>query len=109
MCDGIEESKILNIRDIGLIIDKLVYCNRFASIKMDVVSYLKPNSLFIEEIFFFELDLAYIDIISKKIEIEVVEVVPLASLRRLRHSLVADLLIIENCDLFHIVLRDQDE
>lgn len=65
MNDGIEESVIFDIGDVGLIIDKFIDSYGFASIEMDVISYLKFDGLFIEEIFLFELDFTYVDIIAK--------------------------------------------
>ena len=57
----------------------------------------KLECLFVEVIFFLELDFADINNIGEYIEIEVVDVVPLASLRRFRGGFIRHIFV-EDCD-----------
>ena len=65
MRDGIEQCVIFDIGDVGLIVDKVIDGNSFASIEMDVVLHLKLDGLFIEERLLLELDFADVDIICE--------------------------------------------
>lgn len=58
---------------------------------------LKFDGFFIEEIFFLELDFTDVDIKGEKVEVEVVNIVPLASLCGFWGGFISYLLI-EDCD-----------